>query len=154
MVNFEFKGIRIEATMEMEQYDFRDSRGNYKTHFNKEANVVIWFWDFVISNDLYELAMVKATLNYYVQAYWKRSTKQGFKMELATSLEHRDNGSAQSLNLIAKQKNHIYSLEVSLTENGNQAKCVYLSAKEVIMMDIVINKAISLLMPQTFYIRK
>lgn len=152
MVKFEFKGIKIEATVEMEQYDFRDNRGNYKTHFNRKAGVMIRFWDFVIYNDLYELAMVKSTLNYFMQAYWKRSTKQGTKIELATSLEHKDDGSRQSLNLIAKQRNNINSLEVSLTENGNRFGCVYLSAQEVIMLDIAIAKAITLLTPQTVYI--
>ncbi|MFA6413818.1 MAG: hypothetical protein WCW53_14095 [Syntrophales bacterium] len=152
MVKFEFKGIKIEATVEMEQYDFRDNRGNYKTHFNRNAGVMIRFWDFVIYNDLYELAMVKSTLNYFMQAYWKRSTKQGTKIELATSLEHKDDGSRQSLNLIAKQKNNINSLEVSLTENGNRFGCIYLSAQEVIMLDIAVAKAITLLTPQTVYI--
>ncbi|MGV8059114.1 MAG: hypothetical protein AB2L12_13990 [Smithellaceae bacterium] len=154
MVKFEFKGIQIEATAELEQYDFRDSGGNYKTHFNREANVKIRFWDFVILNDLYELAVLKSSLNYFIQAYWKRSSKLGTRIKLATSIEHKDNNFLQSLNLIAKQKNNIYSLEISLTENGNVIKGIYLNAREVIMMDIAISKAISLLMPQTFYLKK
>jgi hypothetical protein len=64
----------------------------------------------------------------------------------------KDDGSRQSLNLIAKQRNNINSLEVSLTENGNRFGCVYLSAQEVIMLDIAIAKAITLLTPQTVYI--
>lgn len=151
MIEFGFRGIRIEAKVEMERYDFRDFRGNYRTRFNRKACAVIHFWDFVIFNNLYELAMVKSTLNYFMQAYWKRSTKQGTKIELATSLEHRDDDSLQSLSLIAKQKNQIHSLEISLTENGNRSACIYLSAQEVIMLDIAIGKVIALLTPQTVY---
>jgi len=151
MIQFEFKGIKFEATVEMERYDFRDNGGHYKTRFNRKASVMIHFWDFVIDNNLYELAMVKSTLNYFMQAYWKRSTKQGTKIELATSLEHKDDDSLQSLSLIAKQKNQIHSLEISLTENGNRSACIYLSAQEVIMLDIAIGKAIALLTPQMVF---
>ena len=152
MVEFEFKGIKIEATVEMERYDFRDNSGHYKTRFNRKTDVMVRFWNFAIYDDLYELAMVKSTLNYFIQAFWKRSTKQGTKIELATSLEHNDCASQRSLNLIAKQKNHIHSLEISLTENGSLSAGVYLSAQEVIMLDIAIGKAINLLTPQMLYI--
>jgi hypothetical protein len=138
----------------MERYDYKDANNIGRTRFDRNVFVRVRFWGFVIYNDLYELAMVKSTLNYFMQAYWKRSRKQGIKIELATSLEHQDNGSIKSLNLIAKQKNNESSIEVSLAENGNRLGCIYLNAQEVIMLDIAIAKAIALLTPQAVYIDK
>lgn len=155
MVKFEHKGIKIEATVEMERYDYKDDNNVGRTRYDRNVSVRFCFSDFVICNDLYNLAMVKSALQYFMQAYWKRSTKQGAKIDLATSLEHyKDNGSLQSLNLTAKQKNNIQSLEVSLTESGQQLAPIYLSAQEVIMLDIAISKAIALLMPEVVYSKK
>jgi len=148
MVEFEYKGIKIEATAEIQQHTFRLGS---KSHVNRHTTVEVHFWDFVISDNLYELAMVKSTLSYFMQAYWKRSTKQGSKIVLSTSLEHVDNGSLQSLNLIAKQRKNIQSLEVSLSENGQRVSWEYLSGQEVIMLDIAISKAIALLSPEVKY---
>jgi hypothetical protein len=145
LIEFEFKGIEVEVTVEMERYEFRDSGGHHKNHFNRNAHVMVRFWDFVIHNDLYELALVKSTLSYFMQAYWKRNSKTGSKIELATALEHFHGRYPQSLNLIARQKNGMHSLEVSLTENGKPAGEIYLSGQVVIMLDITIGKAINLL---------
>jgi hypothetical protein len=147
MVAFEYGDFRIEAIAEMKRYDYKDANNIGRTRFDRTVSVTAQFGNFVIDNDFYELAMVKSTLNYFMQAYWKRSSKQAAKIELATSLEH--NCGAQKLNLIAKQKNNIYSLEVSLIEGGLPSTGMYLSGREVIMLDIAISKAIALLMPET-----
>ena len=149
MVEFEFKGIRVEATVEMKRYDYKDANNRGQTRFNRNMVVKAGFWDFVIVNDLYELAVVKSTLNYFMQSYWKRSSKAGSKIELATALFHDDDFNPQSLNMIARQKNGIQSLEVSVAENGSPAGEVYLIGREVIMLDIAIGKVISLLAPDT-----
>jgi len=94
-----------------------------------------------------ELATVKSTLNYFMQAYWKRSSKASSKIELATALKHDYGVQQQSLCLVARQKNSIHSLEISLIENGKTANNIYLSGQEVIMLDIAIGKAINLLTP-------
>lgn len=147
MVDFEFKGIKVEVTVEIQRHESRDSGGRYKSHFSRNANVMAKFWDFVIYNDFYELAMVKSSLNYFMQAYWKRSSKAGSKIELATALKHDYGVQQQSLYLVARQKNSIHSLEISLIENGKTANNIYLSGQEVIMLDIAIGKAINLLTP-------
>ena len=147
MVDFEFKGIHVNATGELERFDYKDANNRGQTRFNRNMVVTVWFWDFVIVNDLYELAMVKSTLNYFMQAYWKRSSKAGSKIELATALFRDDDFHPQSLNMIARQKNGIQSLEISVAVNGILAGEVYLSAQEVIMLDIAIGKAINLLSP-------
>ena len=147
MIDFEFKEICVNATVEIARREFRDSQGHHLNRFDRNTRVKVSFWNFVIDNDLYQLAMVKSTLNYFMQAYWKRSSKGGSKIELATALEHGDLFTLQSLNLIARQKNGIQYLEVSVAEDGKPAGEVYLSAKEVIMLDIAISKAINLLTP-------
>ena len=147
MVDFEFKGISVFATVEMERYDYRDNGGHYKTRFNRNTLVKANFWGFVIDNDLYELAMVKSSLNYFMQAYWKRSSKAGSKIELVTALKGNNGRNPQGLYMVARQKNGIHSLEISLIEKGTPAGKIYLSAQEVIMLDIAIGKAINLLSP-------
>ena len=153
MVDFEFKGIRVIAKVELERYDYKDANNRGQTRFNRNMVVTVGFWDYIIVNDLYELAMVKSTLSYFMQAYWKRSSKAGSKIELATVLFHDDDFNPQALNMIARQKNGIQSLEVSVADNGILSGEVYLSAQEVIMLDIAIGKAINLLSPETVYLQ-
>ncbi len=149
MVKFEYKGIRIEARAEIRQHTFK---AGSKSHVNRCTSISVSFWDFVICDNLYELAMVKSTLNYFMQAYWKRKTSQGTRIDLATSLKHyQNNGFVQLLSLTARQKNNTQSLEVSLTENGQLVSKEYFSGQEVIMLDIAISKAIALLSPQVEY---
>jgi hypothetical protein len=144
MFKFSFKDIRIEATVNIQQQVF--TMGS-KGHVTRETTVSVRFWNFVITDNLYELAMIKSTMNYFMQAYWKRSTKQGTKIEmLATSIEH--NYGAQKLNFTPRQKNSIHSLEVSLIDGGLPSTSMYLSAQDVIMLDIAISKAIALLTPE------
>ena len=153
MIDFEFKGIHVNAKVELERYDYKDANNRGQTRFNRNMIVTVGFWDYIIFNDLFELAMVKSTLNYFMQAYWKRSSKAGSKIELATVLFHDDDFNPQALNMIARQKNGIQSLEVSVADNGMPAGEVYLSAQEVIMLDIAIGKAINLLSPETVYLQ-
>jgi len=147
MIEFNFKGISVSATVEMERYDYRDNGGHYKTRFNRNTLVKANFWGFVIDNDLYELAMVKSTLNYFMQAYWKRTSKAGSRIELVTALKRNNGGHQQALYLVARQKDGIHSLEISLVEKGAPSGKIYLNGQEVIMLDIAIGKAINLLTP-------
>lgn len=147
MIEFNFKGISVSATVEVERYDYRDNGGHYKTRFNRNTLVKANFWGFVIDNDLYELAMVKSSLNYFMQAYWKRSSKAGSKIELVAMLKRYNGGNQQALYLVARQKDGIHSLEISLVEKGVPAGKIYLNGQEVIMLDIAIGKAINLLTP-------
>lgn len=153
MVDFEFKGICVNATAEISWRELKDSGGHHVNRFDRNTSVKVSFWDFVIFNDLFELATVKSTLSYFMQAYWKRSSKAGSKIELATVLFHDDDFNPQALNMIAKQKNGIQSLEVSVADNGILSGEVYLSAQEVVMLDIAIGKAINLLSPETVYLQ-
>lgn len=152
MIDFNLHGIRVSARALVTRREFRDKGGHYLNRFDREISVHVQFWGFVIGNDLSELATVKSTLNYFMQAYWKRSSRAGSKIELATALFHDDDFNPQALNMIARQKNSIQSLEISVADNGMPAGEIYLSAQEVIMLDIAIGKAISLLAPETVYV--
>lgn len=149
MVEFDFKGISIEAEVQMTQQDYRDAGGHYRSRFDREVKVVVRFWDFTIDGNLTELAFVKSTLNYFMQAYWKRSGK-GSEIELAKVLHHEaSHAGRQSLCFVARQKAKKRSLHICLQQTGiNDIEC-YLDGQEVIMLDIALGKAISLLTPAT-----
>jgi hypothetical protein len=148
MIEFNYGGIIIvTATIKMEQYDYRDKRGNYRTTFTKQNIVTANFWTFRIENDLSDLAMLKSILSHFIHACWKRNSKTGDKIQLNKSLSHYHVDNIQELYLVARQKNGIYSLEISLIEEGTPVDKIYLDCQEVLMLDIVIGKAINLLTP-------
>lgn len=148
MINFDYNGIIIAAVAAMNRYDYTDANNIGRTRFDRNVRVTVSFWElFYIQDDLYELATLRSTLNYFMHAYWKRKGKKEGKIELSTSLEHTNSYPKRTLSFIAKQKNNKNYLEIMLTENGVESKCIYLGSQEVIMMDIAIAKAIALLTP-------
>jgi len=149
VVNFDFKGISISAVVRMEQSSYKDAGGHSRSRFDKEVAVSVEFWDFILQHgDLYELAFVKATLSYFMQAYWKRSSKQGAKIELAKVLHRKDyHGNQQALCFVARQKDKRNYLHITQVKKAETVKEVYLDGQEVIMLDIAIGKAINLLTP-------
>ena len=149
MIDFDFKGIRINALVDMEQRTYKDHDGRQKTRFDRNVSVGVRFWNFVIRNgDLCELAFVKSTLNYFMQAYWKRSSKEGSKIDLAKALHHNEFLMVpQSLYFTARQKDKKHFLHICLQQRGVTVNEAYLDGQEVIMLEIAIGKAISLLAP-------
>ena len=151
MVEYYYKGIKVEATVEMAQHDYVDSGGHSRARFDRNAKVVVRFWSFTIDGNLTELAYVKSTLNYFMQCYWKRTSKEGSRIDLARRIQHSDKnpfGIQHSLNIIARQKNKKHYLEISLFDQSNPVGEVYLDGQEVIMLDIALGKAITLLTPR------
>lgn len=151
MVEYQYKGIKVEATAEMSQHDYVDAGGHCRARFDRNVKVVARFWSFAIDGNLTELAYVKSILNYFMQCYWKRTSKEGSRIELAKMIHHDDknpHGIHHSLNIIARQKNKKHYLEFSLFENINPVGEVYLDGQEVIMLDIALGKAITLLTPK------
>lgn len=151
MIEFEFKGIKIVATALVEQHGYRDAFNRERTRFQKDMTLKIQFWDFTIwgCNNLYELAFVKSTLHYFMQCYWKRTSKGESKIELTKVLHHDFDGIQHSLHLVARQKDDRHYLYIAMTENGKTLNEVYLDGQEVIMLHIAIGKAIGLLVPET-----
>lgn len=150
MVNFDFKGISISAVVRMEQSSYKDAGGHSRSRFDKDVSVSVKFWDFILQHgDLYELAFVKATLSYFMQAYWKRSSKQGARIELVKVLHRKDyHGNQESLCFVARQKNTRNYLHISHVKKAETVNEVYLDGQEVIMLDIAMGKAINLLTPR------
>lgn len=150
MLKFEYKDIVIEARAELQRYDYKDANNIGRTRFDKSVLIKVQFWHFVIYNDLYDFSVIKSALQYFMQAYWKRSSKQGGKIDLSTSIEHNDTNKV--LQFVARQSKHKYSLEVSLYEQGdNLSANMYLTGQEVIMLDVALTKAINLLVPEVHY---
>jgi hypothetical protein len=150
LIDFNFKGISITASVRMEQSTYKDVGGHDRSRFDKDVTVSVQFWDFVLRyGDLYELTFVKATLNYFMQSYWKRSNKHGAKIELAKVLHRKDyHGNQQALCFVARQKNKRNYLHITQVKKGETDNEVYLDGQEVIMLDIAIGKAINLLSPK------
>ena len=148
MVRFDFKGISISASVIMIERSYKDG-GRSRIRFDREVTVGVSFWDYDFRDgDLYELTFVKSILQYFMQAYWKRSSKQGSRIELAKVLSRKNyKGDHEALCFIAKQKDNKNSLQIALTKKGESVNEVYLDGQEVIMLDIALGKAINLLTP-------
>jgi len=149
MVEFFFKGIRVSALEKMERCIYKDAGGRSRTRFDREVIVSVRFWDFILmEGDLQELAFVKATLSYFMQAYWKRSSKQGSRIELEKGLRRlEDDGNDEELCFKARQKDKRNYLHLAHVKNGVNLDEVFLDGQEVIILDIAIQKAINLLNP-------
>lgn len=151
MIEYDYKGIKVEVTVEMEQHDYEDAGGHYRVRFDKNVKVRVHFWKFVVEGNFTELAYIKSTLNFFMQCYWKRTSKEGSRIELSKSIHHcHENPFVHPLSLcfMARQKNRKHYLEISLYVNGNPSGEVFLDGQEVLMLDIAIGKAISLLTPK------
>jgi len=144
MIEFTFKGIEVTADANSEQIDFRDSRGNHRTRFERKVTIGLKFWDFIIeSGDFFALSFIKSVLQYFMQCYWKRTSKVS-RINFSKSLWRHD---GTALNFTARQKNDLNYLHIYLTENGKTVDEVYLDGQEVMMLDIAMGKVINLLSP-------
>lgn len=150
MVNFDFKGVRISAIVSMERCTYKDAGGRERTRFDRDVTVAVHFWDYILMyGDLHELAFVKGILTYFMQAYWKRSSKEGSRIDLNKALSRPEfNDDREALCFAAKQKDKKNYLHIWHEKNGETLNQVYLDGHEVIMLDIALGKAINLMSPQ------
>jgi hypothetical protein len=153
MLEFKYNGIEVKAISRDEAYEYLIGENRKRTGYDKITSVQVSFWDFIIQDgDLYELAFVKSVCTYFMQAYWKRATKEGNRILLEESLPHVVEGkeySSSTLCFAARQKNKINKLYVCLKKDDEVANEIYLSGREVIMVDVALGKAISILKPET-----
>lgn len=148
MIEFEFDGIRIEIRAETERYDYKDANNRGRTRFERQVKILVRFWEFHVLGNLQELSLIKSSLTYFMQGYWKRSGKDGNRIDLATTLNRKyPNGAKQVLYFLARQKNKSNYLHICLERNDVNINEVYLDGQEVLMLDIAIGKAIHLLTP-------
>ena len=147
MEKFNFKGIEIKATDKPKVVPYTTPDGQQRERYHRNICVIVRFWEYVIKDDLYELAFIKSVLNFFMQAYWKRSTKDGSRIVLEETLEPGDDSVNRNLSLHfnARQLHKIVSLHVCLKNDEGVIEELYLSAREVNMLDIAINKAITML---------
>jgi hypothetical protein len=151
VIEFDFKGITIGSTAIIQQQNYKDAGNRPKTRFDRDVVVGVEFWDFIIDNgNLYELAFVKSVLGYFSHAYWKRSTKDGGRIDLGKVLHHENPlEGKRELHFVARQKNKRNYLHIYLMQNGALIDESYFDGQEVLLLDIAIGKAISLLTPST-----
>lgn len=147
MVSFNYKGISVCSSVDTIMQEYTDSRNRMRTRFERQVDVRADFWDYSIFNNLTDLAFIKATTQYYMQCYWKRSTKVGAKIELEKALYQKDFRGDFALKFAARQQKNLYSLHISIDDHGCKKHEVYLDAQEVIMLDLALGKAINLLQP-------
>lgn len=149
MINFDYKGIRVEVTVDNLQVEYMDAGKHHRTRFERDVRVFVHFWDFVIWNgNLQELAFVKSCLQYFMQGYWKRATKEGSKIDLTKFLQKEDSREGRlSLYFVARQKDKKHYLQICLQCAGKTVNEIYIDGQEAIMLDIALSKAINLLTP-------
>jgi hypothetical protein len=149
VINFDYKGIRVEATVDNQQIDYKDAGNRHRTRFERDVRVFVHFWDFTIWNgNLQELSFVKSCLQYFMQGYWKRASKEGSKIDLAKALHQEDGIEGRlSLYFVARQKDKKHYLQICLQRAGKTVNEIYIDGQEAIMLDIALSKAINLLTP-------
>ncbi len=150
MLDFELDGIRIKISGELEYFEYKDARNQVRTRFDRQVRIRVQFWDFIIWGNLQELSLIKSSLIYFMQGYWKRSGKEASRIDLTTAINrHHPDGEIQALHFAARQKNKKNFLHISLESNDSIVNEVYLDGQKVLMLDIAIGKALYFLTPTT-----
>lgn len=149
MINFDYKGIEIDATVKMQPVNYMGHGNRQQIRFDREVRVYVSFWDFhIIDGCFHELAFVKSCLQCYIHSYRRRPSKEGSKIDFAKELRHENCiDGQQSLYFVTRQKNMKYYLQICLMIEGETLNEVYLDEHEAIMLDIALGKAISMLTP-------
>lgn len=76
MIAFELGGIKVEIRAELESTEYKDATNRARVHFERKVKILVKFWDFPILGNLQELSLIKSSLIYFMQGYWKRSGKR------------------------------------------------------------------------------
>jgi hypothetical protein len=149
MINFKYKGIEVGATVEELCREYADPNRGKRKKLERHVVVSVSFWDYAITQERFtQLTFIKSVLQYYIQCYWKRSSKQGSKIDLNKAIKQLDLYKGEVMLIFtAKQKNSQYSLMLSVAHNGQVQREVYFDTQEVIMLHDAISKAINLLGP-------
>lgn len=149
MISFKYKGICIQATLEEKIREYDDPRRGRSKKLERYTDVLIDFWDYTIRQERFtQVTFIKSVLQYYMQCYWKRSSKQGSKIDLNKTIKQMDLYKGEvMLCFAAKQRNNQYSLLISVVQDSSVQREVYLDIQEVIMLHDAMSKAFNLLSP-------
>ena len=121
MIEFDFNGIRVETTAYFKSKFYYDYHNSKKDCTEREVHVAVHFWNFGIIGDLYELAFVKSTLQYFMSCYWKRTSKEGSRIEFEKELEEKK-----------KQAIDIYESRINIQTELEKVKANKKKIKETI----------------------
>lgn len=149
MISFKYKGICIQATLEEKTREYHDPNRGRRKKIERYTDVSVDFWDYSIRQERFtQVSFIKSVLQYYMQCYWKRSSKQGSKIDLYKTIKQMDLYKGEvMLCFAAKQRNNQYSLMISVIQGNPVQQVVYLDIQEVIMLHDAISKAFNLLSP-------
>jgi hypothetical protein len=149
MLKFELDGIKITITDTLVSHEYIDPTSRQKRlRFESKKDVEIAFWHFIIPGNLQDFSLIKSTLSYFMQGYWKRSGKEASNINLDTNIM-RDCARASTflLNFSSRQKDKKNYLRVTLNENGLELHKIHLDGQQVLMLDVAIYKALHYLSP-------
>jgi hypothetical protein len=151
MIEFKYDGIEIEICNKPEPYKFETAESKPRIGYNKNTVVSVKFWEFIIEDgNLYELARVNSWCYYFMQSFWKRSSKEGNKILLSKTLTHEIDGgkySSSTLSFDAVVGDKTNKLRIRQENDGKKIGEVFLLIDEVKMLDVVIGKCINMLSP-------
>jgi hypothetical protein len=151
MFNFQYKGIEMAVVNRPELYEYEVEENKKRIGRNRNNFVSVKFWDFIIKDgDLFELARVKSWFMYFMQAYWKRSTKEGNRIDLSRTLTHEianKEYATSTLIFNAVQQKKTSYLHICQKNDEEKIGEIYLSGDDVIMLDVAIGRCINLLSP-------
>jgi len=149
MLKFELNGIKVEIGAKLEHNEYTDANHYKHTRFERKMEIRILFWELIISGNLQDLSLIKSSLSYFMQGYWKRSGKEAGKIDLVTKItKYHPHGYIWLLHFSTGQKNKKNFLHVSLEKDGLTQHEVYLDGQQVLMLDVAIGKALSFLSPE------
>jgi hypothetical protein len=148
MLTFELNDIKVEIMTELEHHEYTDENRHKHTRFERKTKTRFLFWGFVVWGDLQDLSIIKSSLSYFMQGYWKRSGKEASKIDLATEISHPHiDNKTFTVHFAARQKCKKNFLHISLEKDGLVQHEAYLDGQQVLMFDVVISKALALLSP-------
>jgi hypothetical protein len=149
MLEFKMDGIKVEIEAELERHEYTDSNRYKHTRFERKIEIRVMFWELITLGNLQDLSLIKSSLTYFMQGYWKRSGKEASRIDLVTNIiKYHPHGYILRLHFSARQKDKKNFLHVSLEKNGLTQHDVYLDGQQVLMLDVAIGKALSFLSPE------
>jgi hypothetical protein len=149
MLEFKMDGIKVEIEAELERHEYTDSNRYKHSRFERKMEIRVMFWELIILGNLQDLSLIKSSLTYFMQGYWKRSGKEVSKIDLVTNIiKYHPHGYIWRLHFSTGQKNKKNFLHVSLEKDGLAQHDVYLDGQQVLMLDVAIGKALSFLSPK------
>jgi len=99
--------------------------------------------------NLQDLSLIKSSLTYFMQGYWKRSGSAASRIDLDTSIfQYHSLDYVWNLNFSDRQKDKKSFLRVCLEKNGLMQHQRYLDGQQVLMFDVAISKALYFLSPK------